>query len=79
MRVQGTVREWKYTFGFITWFMETGQGTKQRQTFVHWRDLMDGYRELCPGDVVEFEVEADTTGRQHAVRVQVLQEAPTAA
>ena len=79
-RIQGTVREFRGTYGWITWYMESGQGARTRQTFVHQSALlMEGYRQLHPGDVVEFELETDDTGRQHAVRVRIIQPAETAA
>ena len=80
MRQQGTVREWNGSYGFIDWWMATDRGARQRHTFVHQSDLvMEGYRRLQSGDIVEFEVEADDTGRKHVVRVRVIESAEPAA
>lgn len=82
MRLQGVVREWKETHGFITWF---DYGGTERNTFVHFRDILttegprgyhvDGYRKLRPGDVVVFDVQDDGPGRRRAVRVEIIQKA----
>jgi cold shock CspA family protein len=79
-RLTGTVREWNRTYGFLTWFMESPQGARRRQSFVHYSEiLMPGRRELQPGQTVEFELEQDDTGRERAIRVEIIQPAETAA
>jgi CspA family cold shock protein len=76
MRQQGMVREWRGGFGFITYRDPTG---RSRNVFVHFSEiLMAGYRQLSPGDLVEFAIEEGPRGT-HAVRVEVVQSAETAA
>ena len=70
MRQQGTVVRWAGTYGFIMPLAGGGKG----KIFVHHSDLqMEGYRELFPGDVVEYEVEQGE--RRHAVRVELIESA----
>ena len=71
MRQQGTCVCWKGGYGFLLPLNEGGKG----KIFVHHSDLqMEGYRELFPGDVVEYEVEQGDRG-SHAVRVELIQSA----
>ena len=73
MRERGTVQRWLGTYGFA---MALNSGGKGGAIFVHFRDVvgMDGYVQLYPGDVVEYEVEQGERGR-HAVRVELIQSA----
>ena len=68
---QGTVVVWKGSYGFILPLDGGGKG----KIFVHQSDIeMDGYRELWPGSLVQFEIEEGERGR-HAVRAKVIQSA----
>ena len=70
MRQQGTCACWKGSYGFIIPLNDGGKS----KIFVHQNDLdMEGYRELWPGDLVEYEVEPEE--RPHAVRVRLIQPA----
>lgn len=67
--MQGIAGQWKGTYGFI----ELRDG---RRLFVHYSDIAgSGYRQLTPGDRVEFEIMPDEQGRQRATRVCVVEEA----
>jgi cold shock CspA family protein len=75
MRQQGTVQRWLGSYGFI---MSLNCGGKGGAIFVHHRDIieMEGYRQLFPGDVVEFEIAQGERG-SHAAKVKVIQSAET--
>ncbi|MCC6861667.1 MAG: cold shock domain-containing protein [Bryobacterales bacterium] len=60
---RGTVATWRHTYGFI----ETAD---HRRIFVHYSNICGtGYRALAVGDVVDFEIAFDDSGRRYAVRV----------
>ena len=65
--MRGTVKFFNNAkgWGFIT-------DSEGKDTFVHHSDiLMDGFRTLDEGDIVEFEIGNDeTTGREQSVNVQ---------
>lgn len=66
--MQGVVGQWKGTYGFIR--------AGDKVIFVHFSDIAGaGYRELHPGEQVEFELSRDEQGRCRAMRVYVIQEA----
>ena len=63
--MQGTVKFFnvKRGYGFIT-------DTEGKDTFVHYSNiLIDGFRTLEKGDIVEFEIEQDTKDRDQAINV----------
>ena len=72
MREQGTCTCWKGTYGFIMPLAGGGNG----KIFIHHKNIvdMDGYVELWPGDLVEYEVEQGDLGR-HAVRCTLIRSA----
>ena len=74
MRKQGTVVDFRQTFGFIK------PASGGLNVFVHFSDIIDmeGYRNLSKGDVVEFEYESGEKGIK-AVRVKLIQPAEAAA
>ena len=76
MRQQGIVKCWSFSFGFI------GPLSGAPDIFVHQTDVVmknvRDFRELYPGDLVEYEAELGDRGF-HAVRVKVIEPAQTAA
>jgi cold shock protein len=69
MRQQGTCACWKGGYGFLLPLNGGGKG----KIFVHQSDIeTKGYRQLYPGDLVEFE-SADGERGIHAVRVRLIQ------
>jgi cold shock CspA family protein len=71
MREQGTCTCWKGSYGFLLPLSGGGGG----KIFVHQSDIeMDGYRELWPGDLCEWEVKQGDRGR-HAVRCTLIRAA----
>ena len=64
---QGTVKLWKFSYGFIT-NDETG-----KDIFVHQNNLNDGLKELNPGQKVSYEVGvAEGQTKESALNVSVL-------
>lgn len=75
MRERGTVQRWLGAYGFI---MPLSSGGKGGAIFIHHRDIeRQGYRELFPGDLVEFEIEEGERGR-HATHCKVIKSADPA-
>lgn len=69
--MQGTVREWRGTYGFIQ------PEDRTHDLFVHFSHIVgdgDGYRKLEPGQRVEFDVTESERGLQ-AVSVEVIPDA----
>lgn len=57
-------------FGFINWYKD---GKKQDDMFVHFSDLlMEGYKQLKPGQIVSFIVGENHHGRPKAIEVEIL-------
>ena len=74
MRQQGTVQRWAGTWGLILPLSDGGKN----KIFVHHSSIeMEGYRELFPGDLVEFEIAEGERGR-YAARVRLIQSAAPA-
>jgi CspA family cold shock protein len=70
MSHQGTCKKWTGGFGFIR------TDDTNESIFVHQSNLqMEGYRELQPGQKVEFDIEQTPRGPT-AVRVRLIGEAP---
>lgn len=60
--------------GTVRWFNRKGYGfitdSEGKDTFFHHsKILMDGFRTLDEGDIVEFEIGNDNNGREQAVNV----------
>ena len=73
MRYQGHCRNWDRTYGWIVYHDEHD---RPKTVFVHHTAIQRvGWRELNPGDLVEFEIEESPQHGTHAVRVEVLEAA----
>lgn len=64
--MRGTVKFFKKGWGFIT-------DSDGKDHFVHHSSiLMNGYKQLDEGDIVDFEIGNGTTDREQAVNVQLI-------
>lgn len=65
--MQGTVKTWRFSWGFIT------NDETKKDIFVHQSNLNDGLKELQVGQKVTYEVGKDTkNNKETAVNVSVL-------
>lgn len=74
MKYEGIV-EWfnpksGYGYGFISWSKD---GVAQEDMFAHYSDLlMEGFKTLKKGQVVEFEIGENKHGKPKAVNIKIL-------
>lgn len=66
----GTVTSFDKGWGFIDYYDNNG---RKKSIFVHWTNIdMDGYKNLNPGQRVDFTIGKGKNGKDHAENVTVV-------